>query len=115
VDSSPKPLSAAHLAHEALLHFGASAGAHGFEHLAHLGMLLEEVVDLGDLDAGAEGDALAAAAVDDRGVLAFLFGHRVDDGFHALELLFIDRAGGLLEAGEGADRGQHLEDGLHGA
>jgi hypothetical protein len=29
------------LAHEALLHFAATA-AHGFEHLAHLGVLFEE-------------------------------------------------------------------------
>ncbi len=65
--------------------------------------------------AAALGDALAAAAVDDGGVAALLVGHRVDDGFYAGELLFVDRAGGLLHACEGAYGGEHLEDGLHAA
>ena len=65
--------------------------------------------------AAAGGDALAAAAVDDGGVAALLVGHGVDDGFYAAELFFVDRAGGLLHAREGADRGEHLEDGLHAA
>src|SRR5665213_1751578 len=43
--SAPEPLSAAHLAHQPLLHF-AAAGAHGFEHFAHLSVLAEEVVGL---------------------------------------------------------------------
>jgi hypothetical protein len=59
------------------LHF-ASAGAHGLEHFAHLLVLAEEVVDLLDGGAGAEGDALAVAAVDDGGVAALLGGE--DDG-----------------------------------
>ena len=44
-----------------------------------------------------------------------LRGHGVDDGFDAGELAFVDVLGGLLHAGEGADGGEHLEDGLHGA
>ena len=48
-------------------------------------------------------------------VAALLGGHRVDDGFKARELLFVDALRGLLHAGEGADGGQHLEDALHGA
>lgn len=96
------------------MHF-ASAATHGFEHFGHLGVLFQEVVDVGDLDAGAEGDALAAAAVDDGGVAALLGGHGVDDGFYAGELLFVDAGGGLLEAGEGAYGGEHLHDGAHGA
>ena len=107
----PEALAAAHLAHEPLLHFGhATARAHALEHFAHLGVLAEEIVDLLDGGAGAEGDALAAAAVDDGGVAALLGGHGVDDGFNAAELLFVDVARGLLQALEGADRGQHLED-----
>jgi hypothetical protein len=51
------------------LHF-AAAGAHGLEHFAHLLVLAEEVVDLLDRGAGAQGDALAAASVDDGGVAA---------------------------------------------
>ena len=44
-----------------------------------------------------------------------LCGHRVDDGFDAGELAFVYVFDGLLHAGEGADRGEHLEDGLHAA
>ena len=93
----------------------AAAGhaAHAFEEFGHLGVLAEEVVDLLDGGAGAEGDALAAAAVDDGGVVALLGGHGVDDGLDAGELGLVDVGGGLLHAGEGADGGQHLQDGLH--
>src|SRR6185312_4309494 len=59
--------------------------------------------------------AFAAAAVDDGGVQALLFGHGIDDGFDAGELLLVDRAGGLLQALEVADRGEHLEYRLHAA
>ena len=108
-------LAALHLAHHALLGFDAAAAAHGLEHLAHLGVLAEEVVDVLDGGAGAAGDALAAAAVDDLVVVALFGGHRVDDGFDAGELAFVDVFDGLLHAGEGADGGEHLEDGLHAA
>ena len=97
-----------------MLHF-ASAGAHGLEHFAHLLVLAEEVVDLLDRRAAAEGDALAAAAVDDGGVAAFLVGHAVDDGFYAGELLLVYRARRLLHLREWADRGERLHDGLHAA
>ena len=53
------------MGHHSLLGFEAAAGAHGFEHLSHLGVLAEEVVDLPDGGSGAAGDALAAASVDD--------------------------------------------------
>ena len=85
---SPKPLPATHLAHEALLHLAAAA-AHRLEHLAHLGVLFEDVVDLAHLHACALRDAFAAAAVDDGGVGALLFGHGVDDDGHAGELLLV--------------------------
>ena len=80
-----------------------------FHHFRHLGVLSEEVVDLRDGGAGAEGNAFAAAAVDDGGVAALLVGHGVDDGFDAVELLVVDVLGGLLEALEGADGGEHFE------
>ena len=105
--SPPKPLPAALLAHQALLHLAAAA-AHRFEHLTHLGVLFEDVVDLADLHACALRDALAAAAVDDGGVGALLFGHGVDDDRHAGELLLVHVGRGGLHAGHGADRGQHL-------
>ena len=50
--------------HHALLGFDTTAAAHGLEHLSHLGVLAEEVVDLLHGGAGAERDAFAAAAVD---------------------------------------------------
>ena len=59
----------------------------------------KRLLTLLDGGAGAEGDALASAAV--------------DDGLDAGELGLVDAGGGLLHAGEGADGGQHLEDGLH--
>jgi uncharacterized protein YjlB len=54
--------------------------------LEHLGVLADEVVNLLHGGVGAEGDALAAAAVDDGGVVALPAGHGVDDGFDAGEL-----------------------------
>jgi hypothetical protein len=46
-------LAGLHLGHHALLGLHAAAGAHGLEHLAHLGVLAEEVVDLLHGGAGA--------------------------------------------------------------
>ena len=86
----------------------AAAAAHGFEHLAHLGVLFEDVVDFAHLYARALRDALAAAAVDDGGVGALLFRHGVDDDRHAGELLLVHVGRGGLHAGHGADGGQHL-------
>ena len=47
--------------------------------------------------------------------MAFLVGHRVDDGFDAGELALVYVFGGLGHAGEGAYGGEHFEDGLHAA
>ena len=73
-----------------MLGFHASAAghaAHAFEEFGHLGVLAEEVVDLADDGArGGDGDAFAAAAVDDGGVVALLGGRWVDDGLGAGEL-----------------------------
>ncbi len=77
--------------------------------------MAEEVVDVLDGGSGAVGDALAAAAVDDLVVGALFLGHRVDDGLDAGELALVDVVDGLLHSGEGADGGEHLEDGLHAA
>jgi len=108
-------LFAAHLAHEALLHLDAATAAHHLEHFAHLGVLAEEVVDVLDRGSAAAGDALAAVAVDDLVVETLFLRHRVDDGFDAVELAFVDVFDGLLHAGEGADGRQHFQDGLHAA
>lgn len=112
---SPEFLSALHLAHHALLGFDATAGAHGLEHLAHLAVLAEEVVDVLHGGAGASGDALAAVAVDEFMVLALFVRHRVDDGFDAGELALVYVFDGLRHAREGADRGEHLKNRLHAA
>ena len=100
-----------------MLGFGAAgeAAAHAFEEFGHLGVLAEEIVDLLDGGAGAEGDALAAAAVDDGGVVALLGSHAVDDGFDAGELGLVDVGGGLLHASKRAYGRQHFQDGLHAA
>ena len=115
MELSAEALFGLHLLHHALLGFEAGAGAHGFEHFAHLGVLAEEVVDLLHGGSGAAGDALAAASVDDLVVASLAGGHGVDDGLDAVELLLVNVVDGLRHAGEGADRGQHLHDGLHGA
>ena len=67
-----------HLLHHGLLGLDAAAGAHGFEHFSHLGVLAEEVVDFLDGGSGAAGDALAAATVDDLVVAALLGGYSHD-------------------------------------
>jgi hypothetical protein len=74
--------------------------AHASEEFGHLGVLAEEVVDLLDGGAGAEGDALASAAIDHGGVVALAGGHGVDDCLDASELGLVDVGGGLLHAGE---------------
>ena len=48
-------------------------------------------------------------------VEALFLRHRVDDGFDAGELAFVYVVDGLRHAGEGAYRGEHLEDGFHAA
>ena len=72
--SPPEALFAAHAhgAEAAAHHLCAQAAfAHLLEHLGHLGVLTEEVVDVLDFGAGALGDTLAAAAGDDFVVAAF--------------------------------------------
>jgi hypothetical protein len=113
--SSSEFLFAAHLGHEALLHLYAATAAHHLEHLSHLGVLAQEVVDVLYGGSAAAGDAFAAVAVDDLVVEALFLRHRVDDGLDAVELAFVYVFYGLLHAGEGADGGEHLEDGLHAA
>src|SRR5262249_38668879 len=81
--------------------------AHVLEHLSHLGVLAEELVDFLDSGARSAGDAFAAAAVDDLVMLALVLRHGVDDGFHARELRIVDVVGSLLHVGERPDRGQH--------
>ena len=77
--------AARHAHHAADLAEHALALAHRLHHVGHLAMHLEELVDLLDLGAGAGGDALLAARLEDVGVLALGRGHRGDDRGLALE------------------------------
>src|SRR5271165_1542321 len=81
--------------------------AHLLEHLLHLRVLAKQIVYFLHGRAGAAGDAFAAVAVDDFMMVAFVRGHRIDDGLDAVDLLLVDIVGGLLQAGERSDRGQH--------
>jgi|HubBroStandDraft_6_1064221.scaffolds.fasta_scaffold21839_2 hypothetical protein len=112
-------LRAASVLHARHFHTGHAAGeaglAHGLEHLPHLSVLAEQVVDFLHAGAGAAGDALAAAAVDGFVMLAFVTRHGVDDGFDAIEFFLINVVGSLLHVGEGADLGHHSHDALDGA
>jgi hypothetical protein len=91
-----------------------SALAYTFEHLPHLRVLAQELIDLLHAGSGAGGDALAAAAGDDLMVVPLFLRHRVDDGFDPGELLLVDLVGHLLHTLEGSDGGQHFHDALQG-
>lgn len=54
-----------------LLHFGYPAPGHGLHHLAGILELLEEAVYIRGCGTAAPRNPFAAAAVDDRGILAF--------------------------------------------
>ena len=63
---------------------------HLLHHSAHFHELLDQARDLGGVDPGPTGDALAARRVDHIGLGAFSRGHRVDDALDARELLVFD-------------------------
>src|SRR6056297_2209716 len=60
-------------------HLGHPALAELLHHLLHLGMLLQDPVDLLDLDAGPAGDPALAGTVDNRRMAPLFRRHRVDD------------------------------------
>src|SRR6266404_3508975 len=86
--------------------------AHLLEHFFHLSVLTEQVVDFLHAGAGAAGNAFAAAAVDGLVMVAFVSGHGIDDGFDAVDLLFVNFVGGFLQAGKRSDTGQHAHETL---
>ena len=102
---TPQPVSALHLLHQAS-HLAAGDHLH---HLAGLLELLQQAVHLLDVRAAALCDAVAAAAVQDFRMLAFLRGHGVDDGLDALEgvVVNVDVLDGFAYTGNHA--GQLLE------
>src|SRR5882762_11483980 len=91
---------------------GEAGLAHLLEHFFHLSVLAEQVVDFLHAGAGAAGNALAAAAVDGFVMVALVSGHGIDDGLDAVDLLFVNLVGSLLQAGERADTGQHSDETL---
>src|SRR5438445_12651344 len=79
------------------------------DHLAHLHVLLQHLVDLLDRGAAATSDALAALAVDEGMIFTLGSGHRVDDGLDALESALVH----LRILGEVSERPkfrQHADD-----
>src|SRR5436305_2856590 len=96
----PRPASHPHRALQPL-------ALDALHHLLHRAVLLEQAVDLGDRGAGAHGDPLLAAAVEDVRPAALQGGHRVDDRLDLLEaaLVHVRR----VEAAQGADLGEHLQ------
>ncbi len=109
----PPPSMEAKSAHAAA-HALAAHAAHLLHHVRHLPVHLQKLVDVGDLDAGAGGDALPARAVDEIGLGAFLLGHRGDDRFLARQHRVVHAGGGELIL-DLADAGQHAEHALHAA
>src|SRR5665811_182114 len=80
----------------------------GLEHLLHLAVLLEQLVDVLDRRAAAAGDAPPATPVDEIGVAPFLRRHREDHGLDAVELAVVDLD--VLELLHARHAGQHAED-----
>ena len=78
-------------------------------------MHLEELVDLLDLLAGAGGDALLAAGLENVGVLALLARHRIDHRDLALEDLVVDTGGGdlVLHLGDAGHHAHQAADAAH--
>src|SRR5437868_11637314 len=70
--------------------------AHLLEHLFHLRILTEQIIDFLHGCSRAARDAFAAAAVYDFVMIALVAGHRVDDGFDAVDLFFVHFVGGFL-------------------
>ena len=101
--------SALHLGHHHLAHLAHLAAGHHLHHLARLVELLQQAVHFLQVGAAAFGDALAARAVEDARIGAFLRGHGVDDGLDAFEgvVVDVDILDGLAYAGNHA--GQFLQ------
>src|SRR5580765_3524778 len=83
VASSGQERQALHLAHPSLHLLEA------LHHLLELRVLLEQPVDVGNAGAAAPGDALSAAAVDDRRLAPLLGCHRPDQRLEAGQLLLL--------------------------
>ena len=85
------------------------------EHLSHLGVLAQQVVNFLDAGAGSACDAFAAAAIDDLMMQALVLSHRIDNCFYPVKLFFVHFVGVLLHSGEWTNAGQHSHQTLEGA
>src|SRR5258708_23695818 len=83
--------------------------AHVFEHLAHLDVLPQKLIDLLHGGPGAAGDAFAAAAVYDFVVRTLIHRHGADDDFPAHPVLVVPTAGRSLHVAERAATLRPLE------
>src|SRR5689334_13322730 len=89
--------------------------SHLLEHLFHLRILAEQVIDFLYRRSRPARNALSTAAVDEFVVISFSRRHRIDDGLNAVDLLLINLVGSLLHAGEWPDAGQHAHNALEGS
>ena len=90
-------------------HLHRVGGGNHLHHLAGFLELLEQSVHLLDCGATTFGDALATAAGDDFGMLALVWGHRIDDSLNALEGIVVDIDIFQRLAHTGNHRGEVLE------
>src|SRR5215831_21250697 len=86
--------------------------AHLLEHLFHLRVLAEQIVDFLNAGAGSAGDALAPASIDDLMVIAFIARHRIDDGLYSVHLFLVDFVGSFLQSLKRSDRREHPDNAL---
>src|SRR5262249_49357929 len=92
------------------LHFG--AGSHSailLHHLAHLHILLQDLIDVLDGSAAAFRYSFAALAVDDVVIEPLLIGHGVDDGLYLFQLAFV-YLGVFRKILQRAHFGEHVHD-----
>src|SRR5699024_3498287 len=100
---------AGHARHRAAAH----APAHRPHHLLGLLEALEQLVDLLDGGPGAAGDAVAARAVDDLGVVALLGRHRADDRLDPADLALVEIVQRLAVLPHVRQHAEHLLDAAH--
>src|SRR4051794_282946 len=81
--AAARPRHAGHPGH-------AATAGHLLHHLARLEEAVDELVDVGDLAAGALRDAGATRAVDDLRVVPLGGGHRLDDRLDAVDLALVE-------------------------
>src|SRR5699024_10273613 len=105
----PHAGAAGHARHAAAGH----AAPHRLHHLLGLLDPLEQLVDLLHGGAGAAGDAVAARAVDDLGVVALLGRHRADDRLDPADLALVEVVQRFAVLAHVRQHAEHLLDAAH--